>query len=226
MLKSLPKIVLCTVFGAMIAVGSAYAGSKLNLVINDQAFETSYLDLQVEDGKVLVPIDRLAEVFKGKAVYNANKNEVQVTLPESAQQAVQIDRLESAMVPSTAKEALNTWVKGIQTRNGALQYAVFSPELRSKTKKEFEDHYWTTGGSSPHMSEIEKLKTKSLSKSTTQFSFDYGLVASNWKGKGSAVVTVKKTMTSNGYEAWYVTNIKMKDPSDTGTTIGVEPIKK
>ncbi|WP_211220809.1 hypothetical protein [Paenibacillus terrigena] len=216
---------LCTAIGAMIALGSAYAESKLNLLINGHGVVTSYLDLQVKDGKVLVPIDRLAEEFKGKAVYDADKNEVQVTLPESAQQAIQIERLEAAMVPSTAKEALDTWVKGIQTRNGALQFAVFSPELRSITKKEFEDYYWTTGGSSPHMSEIEKLKTKSLNKTTTQFSFDYGLVASNWKGKGSAVVTVQK-FASKGHEGWFITNIKMKDPSDTGTTIGVEPLKK
>ncbi|OPA73050.1 hypothetical protein BVG16_30750 [Paenibacillus selenitireducens] len=223
-MKPLSKIVLCTALGAMIAAGSAYAGSNLDLIINGHGFVTSYLDLQVKDGKVLVPIDRLAEVFKGKAVYDADKNEVQVTLPESAKQAIQINRLEDAMVPSTAQEALNTWVKGIQKRNGALQFAVFSPELRSKTKKEFEDYYWTTGGSSPHMSEIEKLKTKSLNKTTTQFSFDYGLVASNWKGKGSAVVTVQK-LTAKGYDGWFITNIKMKDPGDTGTTIGVEPLK-
>lgn len=224
-MKVMSKIMLCTALGAMIAVGSAYAGTKLDLLINGQGYETSNLDLQVKDGKVLVPIDRLAEEFKGKAVYDADKNEVRVTLPDSAQQAVQISKLERALVPSTAKDALNTWVKGIQTRNGALQFAVFSPELRTKTKKEFEDYYWTTGGSSPHMSEIEKLKTKSLNKTTIQFSFDYGLVASNWKGKGSAVVTVQK-LSSEGNEGWFITNIKMKDPGDTGITIGVEPMKK
>ncbi|MFC3746930.1 hypothetical protein [Paenibacillus sp. GCM10012306] len=224
-MKSLSKIVLCTGLGAMLAVGSAYAGSKLSLFINGQEFVSSTLDLQVQDGKVLVPIDKLAEEFKGKAVYDAKKNEVQVTLPDSALQAIQIKRLESGLVPSTAKEALNTWVKGIQTRNGALQYAVFSPDLRAKTKKEFDDYYWTTGGSSPHMTEIDKLKTKALNKTTTQFSFDYGLRASNWKGTGSAVVTVQK-LTSDGYEGWYITNIKMKDPGDTGLTIGVEPLKK
>ncbi|RUT35546.1 hypothetical protein EJP77_00540 [Paenibacillus zeisoli] len=224
MMKSLSKVVLCTALGAMVVVGSVYAESKLNLLINGQGVVTSSLDLQVKDGKVLVPIDRLAEAFKGKAIYDADKNEVQVTLPESAQQAIQIERLEGAMVPSTAKEALKVWVKGIQTRNGALQFAVFSPELRTKTKKEFEDHYWTTGGSSPHLSAIESLKTKSLNKTTIEFSFIYSLIASNWKGKGFAVVTVEK-ITSKGYEGWFIKNIKMKDPSDTGTTIGVEPLK-
>lgn len=225
MKKSLSKVLLFTTLGAAVAVGSAYAESKLDLFINGQGVVTSYLDLQVKDGKVYVPIDRLAETFKGKAVYDAEKNEVQVTLPESAQQAIMIERFESAMVPSTAKEALDSWVKGIQTRNGALQFAVFSPELRTKTKKEFEDYYWITGGSSPHLSKIEKLKTKSLNKTTTQFSFDYGLVASNWKGKGSAEVTVQK-LKSKGYEGWFITNIKMKNPNDTGITVGVEPLKK
>ncbi|WP_372633887.1 hypothetical protein [Cohnella sp.] len=224
-MKTLSKIAVCTTLGVAVAIGSAYAGTKLNLLINGQAFAPTYLDLEIKDGKALVPIDRLAELFKGSAVYDADKNEVRVTLPDSAQQAVQIGQLERALAPAAAKEALDIWVKGIQTRNGALQFAVFSSELRTATKKEFEENYWTTGGSSPHMTEIEKLKTTVVNKTTTRFSFDYGLASSNWQGKGSAIVTVRKTI-SEGREGWFITNIKMKDPGDTGLTIGVEPIKK
>ncbi|MBP1999960.1 hypothetical protein J2Z69_000979 [Paenibacillus shirakamiensis] len=224
-MKSLTKILVCASVGAMIAVGSAYAGSKLNLFVNGRSYDTSALDIQVKNGKVYVPIDRLAEEFKGKAVYDTKKNEVRVTLPDSAEQAIQISRLESGLLPTTAKEALDTWVEGIQTRNGALQYAVFSPELRASTKKKFEDFYWVTGGSSPHMTSVDHLKTKPLNKTTIQYSFEYGLASSNWKGRGSAVVTVKK-FTNEAEENWLITNIKMKNLGDTGITIGIEPFQK
>lgn len=223
-MKALSKIVACAALGAIVVAGSAYAGTKLKLTINGQAYEPTYLELEVKDGKALVPIDRLAEVFKGKAVYDTANNELQLTLPDSAQQAVQIDNLKRGLVPATAKEALDTWVRGIQNRNGTLQFAVFSSGLRAKTKKEFEENYWTTGGSSPHMTEIRKLKTRIVNKTTTRFSFDYGLASSNWQGSGSAIVTVKKTV-SDGREGWFIANIQMKDPGDTGLTIGVEPIK-
>ncbi|UUZ91540.1 copper amine oxidase N-terminal domain-containing protein [Paenibacillus sp. P25] len=209
--------------GAALAVGSAYAGSKLNLIINEAASVPEHLEVKLEDGKVFVPIDRLAEEFKGKATYDPDKNEVRVTLPDAAKLSIQVSRLEDALKPSTPEDALDTWVKGVQTRSGALQYAVLSPELREQTKKEFEEHYWTTGGSSPHMDAIENLVTESLDDNTVRFSFDYRLVASNYNGQGSAVMTVQQMETDRG-EGWFITNVKMKDPGDTGITIGVEPM--
>ncbi|MET3290825.1 UNVERIFIED_CONTAM: hypothetical protein ABID98_003395 [Brevibacillus sp. OAP136] len=109
-------------------------------------------------------------------------------------------------------------------RNGSLQYAVFSPELRQKTKAEFDANFWVTGGSSPHMGKIEKLVTKQVNETTVTFSFDYHLIASNYDGLGSAVVTVQKLTTDRGV-GWYVTNIKLKDPGDLGIMIGVEQLK-
>ncbi len=45
-----------------------------------------------------------------------------------------IELLEKVLVPQTATEAALTWAKGVKTRNGALQFAVLSPELRGKAK--------------------------------------------------------------------------------------------
>ncbi|UUZ82320.1 copper amine oxidase N-terminal domain-containing protein [Paenibacillus sp. P26] len=103
--------------GAALAVGSAYAGSKLNLIINEAASVPEHLEVKLEDGKVFVPIDRLAEEFKGKATYDPDKNEVRVTLPDAAKLSIQVSRLEDALKPSTPEDALDTWVKGVQTRS-------------------------------------------------------------------------------------------------------------
>ncbi|WP_312115163.1 hypothetical protein [Brevibacillus reuszeri] len=222
-MKTRAKWIAGAAIGAMLLTGSVFAESKWNLFINDQEFASDYLGIKQENGSVLVPVDKLAEAFHGKASIDLTKHEVRVTLPEATMQSHQVTRLEDALLATTPKEALDTWVKGIQTRNGALQYAVFSPELRTKTQKEFSENYWVTGGSSPHMAEIEKLETKQINETTTQYTFDYNLVASNWHGMGKAVVTVQKMKTDRA-EGWFVTRVQLKDPGDTGLTIGVEQL--
>ena len=43
--------------------------------------------------------------------------------------------------------SVNSWAKGVKTRNGALQYAVMSPELERNITMSFQG--WSTGVSSP-----------------------------------------------------------------------------
>ncbi|MFP3389771.1 hypothetical protein [Brevibacillus sp. SIMBA_040] len=222
-MKTRTKWITGAAIGTMLLAGSALAESKWNLFINDQPFAATYLGIKQDNGNVLVPVDKLAEAFHGKATVDLAKYEVRVTLPESTMQSHQVTRLEDALLATTPKEALDTWVKGIQTRNGALQYAVFSPELRKKTQAEFSENYWVTGGSSPHMAELEKLEVKQVNDTTTQYTFDYNLVASNWHGMGKAVVTVQKMKTDRN-EGWFITRVQMIDPGDTGITIGVEQL--
>ncbi|WP_047151745.1 hypothetical protein [Aneurinibacillus tyrosinisolvens] len=223
-MKTKWKIAMGSMIGSFIIAGSALAAPNINLFINGMPFISSQLELKVENGKVWAPIDRIAEEFKGKATYDANKNEVRVTLPEAANLQHQVLRFEDALLADTAKDALNTWVKGVQTRNGSLQYAVFSPQLRAKTLKEFNESYWVTGGSSPHMGTIEKLHAKEINKQTIEFSFDYNLQAQGKSiGKGKAVMRVQKIPTERG-EGWFITNIKLKNPDDLGIMIGVQKL--
>jgi len=225
-MRTVAKIALCSALGAMIAASSVYAGAKLSLFINGKHYYGEQLGAVVEKETVLVPIDRIARQFQGEAVYDPDKNEVRVALPEAAKLSVQLERLEEALIPSTPKEALDTWAKGVRTRNGALQYAVFAPELRERTKADFESVLWVTGGSSPSMGAFGEVKEElSDDYETTRFSFDYQLVASYYSGTGSAEVIVRYMKTPLG-EGWFITSIKMKDPDDTGVTIGVQKLEK
>lgn len=42
-----------------------------------------HMGIKLDDGKVLVPIDRIAEEFQGKVTYDLAKKEVRVTLPDA-----------------------------------------------------------------------------------------------------------------------------------------------
>ncbi|WEK53701.1 MAG: hypothetical protein P0Y55_14105 [Candidatus Cohnella colombiensis] len=61
----------------------------------------------------------------------------------------QIHMLERAVAATTPKQAIETWVRAIDSRNGALEYAMLAPWSRAKQLKSFEDGYWVTGTSSP-----------------------------------------------------------------------------
>lgn len=226
MMRMRNKIMLGTAIGALVAAGSVYADAKLKLFINEMGYVPEQIDAKIENGKVLVSLDKIAKVFKAKAFYDPSQNEIRVTLPDPANLSIQVSSLEGALCSENPEDALQTWVKGIQKRNGALQYAVFSPELRVKTKAQFDQIYWVTGGSSPHMGNIYNLITEHLSDTAIRYSFQYALVASNYNGEGSAMLTVEWLAGERERrEGWYITSVQMADPTDTGITVGVDPLE-
>jgi len=63
----------------------------------------------------------------------------------------QLRMLERAVSAGKPEEAVETWVRALFTRNGALQYAVLSPASRVNKLSYFEACNWVTGTSSPWM---------------------------------------------------------------------------
>jgi hypothetical protein len=61
----------------------------------------------------------------------------------------QVQLLQQAVAPQSPQDAANTWAKAIQTRNGALQFAILTPQLQNKMRKAYESCNWVTGVSSP-----------------------------------------------------------------------------
>lgn len=227
MMRMKSKIILGTAIGVLVAAGSVYAEATLKLFINGMGYAPETLDAKIEKGKVMISLDKVAEAFKTKALYDPSRNEIRVSLPDPANLSNQLTSLEDALCPENPEDALQTWVKGIQKRNGAMQYAVLSPELRAKTKAQFDQYYWVTGGSSPHMGEIYNLTTEHLSDTAIRYSFQYALVANYYHGEGSAVVTVEwfdREQAGERREGWYITSAQMADPDDTGLTVGVDPL--
>ncbi|SFB11637.1 hypothetical protein SAMN04488577_3790 [Bacillus sp. cl95] len=43
------------------------------------------------------------------------------------------------------KQAVELWILGVNNRSGAVQFAMLSPSLQQKTRKQFEQRGWVTG---------------------------------------------------------------------------------
>ncbi|MBA4532658.1 hypothetical protein [Brevibacillus halotolerans] len=223
-MKKIWKLTLSSVIGSVIVAGTVWAQPNLQLFINGQGQDLGSLKLKVENGVTMVSLRSIIENLKGDILIDENKNSINVVLPDSTNLLNQVQRLERDLQPITAEGALQTWIRGIQDRNGAVQYAVFSPDLREKTKKNFDESYWVTGGSSPHMGKVENIVTRNVNDTTVQFTFDYPLIdKSGTIGVGKAVITVQK-MKKEYKDGWFITNIKMKNPEDTGIMIGAEKL--
>ncbi|WMT41683.1 hypothetical protein RE628_04080 [Paenibacillus sp. D2_2] len=106
-----------------------------------------------------------------------------------------------------------------------MQYAVMSPALQQSTKQQFADHFWVTGGSSPHMGPVTEMATKSLSSDKVEVSFDYPLVASGETidiGKATLIIEKESWPYENN---WGISAIYLLNPGDTGLMIGAEKMK-
>ncbi len=90
-------------------------------------------------------------------------------------------------------EAAQLWGKGVQDRNGALQYAVMSDELK-KTYKETLDKNnptWVTGVSSPWVEKYAILQSTKASKDEYSVVMEFSLATSaGSEGKHLATLSI------------------------------------
>lgn len=92
---------------------------------------------------VLILIGLTNFVIAGSAVGEAGGEEPRIIL------------LERALEPQEPYIAAQLWAEGVKTRNGALQYAVMSTQLKPKYYGGFADLGWVTGVSSPWIESYE-----------------------------------------------------------------------
>lgn len=124
------------------------AEQAIKVTINGQPLE-AHPAPQLVDGKVVVPLRETAEALGAEVIWKEETKEAEVRLPSYTSLEKQISLLHQAVAAETPLEAVETWVKGIQMRNGALQYALLSPELKESKLASFEALGWVTGTSSP-----------------------------------------------------------------------------
>ncbi len=213
------KVLTAACVGFMIISGSVLAAAPdVRLFINKVEFADSALMLNMDSGTAMVSLRSIVEQLQGKLTYKDNS--IYVTMPESSILTMKVNSLEKALIAESPEEAVLTWIRGVQKRSGAMQYAVLSPALRQNTKQEFEDHIWVTGGSSPHMGKVEQLHSREITSDKVQISFDYPLVVMNETiGTGSASLTVEKIPRESS-DYWAISGIDLKNPGDTGIMIG------
>jgi len=115
----------------------------------------------------------------------------------------QVELLEKALAANTSKEAAETWANGIKLRNGALQFAMFSPELKEQERSKYENINWSTGVSSPWVEEFKITNEKQLADGQWEYEILFTMASSMGKaGDQTAKVTVKRYN-----DFWYITAI-------------------
>lgn len=151
-----------------------------------------------------MPVRALAEAMGAKVSWDQESNQVNIT---GNDQSIQISNLERALAPETALDAANSWAEGIQTRNGAWQYAVMTPELRKASYDDFVAFNWVTGTSSPWVKSFEVTEQGKQGDQDARYSVRFTWTDStNSTTSSTQYVTVKKIDGT-----WLVDSIKNLD---------------
>ena len=97
------------------------------------------------------------------------------------------------------------WGKGVAGRNGALQYAVMSDELKKVYKEHLDKNYpaWVTGFSSPWVDKFEIIESKRVSKGEYQVIMQFSLATS----AGSEGKHLAKLSIYNEGQFWVLNNV-------------------
>lgn len=102
----------------------------------------------IVDDKTVAPVRAIAEALGAKVDWDESTQTVRIKKDEASLERRML-LLEKALMLGTAKETVETWARGIETRNGALQFVTLSPMLKAAYEPGFESSGWVTGTSSP-----------------------------------------------------------------------------
>lgn len=147
-----------------------------------------------------------------KEISNVNVTQQKTTeikMHDYDQLTLQVSLLESALAAKSSKDAINKWADAVSSRNGAYQYALFTPNLKEKTNVFFIVNGWVTGTSSPWVSKFKIMNEKKVNSTSYSYKVEFQLVDSTGTaGTETANVTVKKL---NNH--WYIDKADVKKTS-------------
>lgn len=197
---------LLTILGVLILLTSlatvAFADKPIQLLINGSVVKTD-IPPQLIEGRVMAPVRWVAEALGTDVNWNESTRSVIINTPELASLQSRVNLLQNALSPSTPKEAVEKWAKGVKERNGALQFAVLSPEFKEQRLSVYESFNWVTGTSSPWVERYEITKETQTGDTTWEYEVRYEYATSTGPaGSGKQKIVVKQ------YEnAWYITQL-------------------
>lgn len=112
---------------------------------------------------------------------------------------------------TTSKDAINIWAKGIQTRNGYLQYYVLCGDMKPKFVKELTKSQrissWVTGYSSPWVSSYDVVNIEKINSLKYKATVNFNWATSMGPYK-STEATINVTKIDN---KWCISNILWND---------------
>jgi len=123
--------------------------------------------------------------------------------------------------PVNPRDAVEKWAKGVMARNGALQYAVLSPELREANLSLYEGLRWVTGTSSPWVESFEIVGEREIPGEAWEYEVVFDTATSTGPA-GASVARVSVRRAENrprlsrqlSDERWHVVEIAVEPGID------------
>lgn len=202
------------VFGAVFLVAAlatvGFAANPTKLIVNGQEIKPD-VPPQIINGRTMVPVRWIAEALGADVQWDEENKIVWVNTPQLDKLQRQVALLEEAVAANTPREAVETWVRGVKERNGALQYAILSPELKEQKQDAYESCGWVTGVSSPWIRDYHIVSESKTAEDTWTYDVKYFWETSSGPSGDSLCTVIVKQYEQNGNKKWYVSQVLNQD---------------
>ncbi|HCF49211.1 MAG TPA: hypothetical protein DER60_02945, partial [Syntrophomonas sp.] len=184
---------------------------SIRIVSDDGLYEHSSVVHSAENrqGHYYLPMDWVEYLFNARINYNQTTNMFFIQTPDLDKIKADIARIENALIPASADEAIKLWGRGEQTRNGALQYLALSPQLRQEADKSsyVRQSYWVTGGSSPRVGPISIDSRDQVKATRVEYTLSFPEITSAPPHTTAREKLVVEKLVNDGKEGWFITQI-------------------
>jgi hypothetical protein len=193
---------IITLLISSILLGTVYSAGHIKLLINYDEVKPK-APLQINSGVITGPIMQITEALGATAEWD----KINQTVSIIDSRGLQINQLEGALSPTSSLEAATQWAKAAETRNGALRYAISSPDLKKKLFTKYKAMNWVIGVSSPWVKSYKIIQKKEINSKINNYDLDYVLTdLTGMKYPANENISVKKYD-----DKWFV--ISSNDPS-------------
>lgn len=202
--------------GEQLDPSRAYDKVCIRISSEDNLYEHSSMANSADNrqGHYYLPMDWLEKLFHARVNYDQAANVLYIQTPDLEKIKSEIGLIENSLIPTSADEAVKLWGRGEQVRNGALQYAALSPQLRRQADQSIcaRETYWVTGGSSPWVGPITIINQDILSDTKIAYTISYPEITSSPPHTTATEKMVVEKLLYNGREGWFITQLLQFSP--------------
>ncbi len=183
----------------VLTVGSVFAAGIIKLKIDGNEVKTT-IPLQNTKGGITGPVRQIAEELGANVYWNSKSQSVDITNAGR----IRAEQLERALIPTDKYTAAKLWAESAKTRNGALQYAILSPELKQKLYNDYKAWNWVIGASSPWVDSYEITEKPTTEADTVIYEIKYVWTDSTGSKTNSAESITVRKFNNYGTNNWLV----------------------